>query len=169
MKEQTPIYHHSGSHAYEHGEVKQYRASYQENVACKEMIEQAIAAHYHDNRLNPACVNSVLERFGYERVFYVLANTVQQKEWDGRIAPDNKVWAKAIPVTSDQDGFGGNKNIYFTVDRCNPGLTDLFLTQVRKEYVLKQEGRTSVRASLCKGTRQQDRTEKAKKNKAQER
>ena len=42
MKEQIPLYSYSGEYAYEHGELKQFHASYQANVACKEAIEQAI-------------------------------------------------------------------------------------------------------------------------------
>ena len=71
MKEQIPLYSYSGSYAYEHGELKQFHASYQANVACKEAIEQAISDYYGNNRLDAACVDQVVERFGYERVFYV--------------------------------------------------------------------------------------------------
>ena len=169
MKDTTPIYFHSATYAHEHGELDQYRASHKANIACKEAIEQAIADNYGDNRLNVACVDQVLEQFGYERMLYVLANTVQQKEQDGRISHDNRAWAKTVPVIPAPDGYGGDRNRYFIVDRCNTGLMDLFLTQARKEYALEQGKRPSVRESLNKNTGQQDGMDRTKSRKAQER
>lgn len=139
MKDTTPVYFHSGAYAREHGELDQYRASYKANIACKEAIEQAIADHYRDNRLGPACVRQVLQQFDYDRIFYVLANTVRQKEHDGRISRDNKAWAQAIPVCENKDGFGYDRNVYFVVDRSHTGLMDLFLTQTREDFKMKQE------------------------------
>lgn len=112
MKDTTPIYFHSATYAHEHGELDQYRASHKANIACKEAIEQAIADNYRDNRLGPACVQQVLQQFDPGRIFYVLANTVRQKEHDGRISRDNKAWAQTIPVCEDKDGFGYDRNVY---------------------------------------------------------
>lgn len=169
LRDQTPLYHHTGSYAQEHGELDRYHASYQANIACKEAIEQAIADNYRDNRLNTACVDQVLEQFGYERMLYVLANTVQQKEQDGRISHDNRAWAKTVPVTPALDGPCGDRNRYFIVDKCNAGLMDLFLTQARKAYALEQEKRPSVRESLNKNAGQQAGTDRGKTQRAQER
>ena len=169
MNDTTPIYFHSATYAHEHGELDQYRASYKANIACKEAIEQAIADNYRDNRLGSACVQQVLQQFDYGRIFYVLANTVRQKDWDGRISRDNKAWAKIIPVYENPDGFGYDRNVYFVVDRNHPGLTDLFLTQARREYALAQEKKPSVRDSLNKNAGQQVRAEKPKQHKGQER
>ena len=139
MKDTTPVYFHSGAYAQEHGELDQYRASRKANMACKEAIEQAIADHYRDNRLDSACVRQVLQQFDYERIFYVLANTIRQKEHDGRISRDNKAWAQTIPVCEDKDGFGYDRNVYSVVDRSHTGLMDLFLTQTREDFKMKQE------------------------------
>ena len=139
MKDTTPVYFHSGAYAQEHGELDQYRASRKANMACKEAIEQAIADHYRDNRLDSTCVRQVLQQFDYERIFYVLANTIRQKEHDGRISRDNKAWAQTIPVCEDKDGFGYDRNVYFVVDRSHTGLMDLFLTQTREDFKMKQE------------------------------
>ena len=96
----TPVYPHSAAYASEHGEMAQYNLSYQANSACKEAIEQTISAHYAENRLDTeAAVKDVLEKFGTERVQFILANTIQRKNYDGRISQDNKAWAKTL-----QDG-----------------------------------------------------------------
>ena len=137
------LYFHSATYAHEHGELDQYRASHKANIACKEAIEQAIADNYRDNRLGPACVQQVLQQFDPGRIFYVLANTVRQKEHDGRISRDNKAWAQTIPVCEDKDGFGYDRNVSFVVDRSHPGLMDLFLTQARdiakEDFKMNQE------------------------------
>ena len=95
-----------------------------------------------------------MEEFGYDRMFYVLANTVRQKDWDGRISRDNKAWAKTIPVYENPDGFGQDRNVYFVVDRSHPGLVDLFLTQARLDYTKKHGKKVSIRESMKQNTEQ---------------
>ena len=77
-----PIYPHSAIYAREHDELPAYRASYQANVDCSKAIDAAIREHYRDNRLDPAAVSQVVERFGMERTLLVLAATARYKEWD---------------------------------------------------------------------------------------
>ena len=134
---ETPVYPYPGSYAREHGELEQYRASHKANVACKEAIEAAISEHYHDNRLGKEAALEVIDAFGMDRTLYVLANTVRHKDWDGRISQDNKAWAKTIPVYEDTDAWGDDRNTSFVVDKSHPGLTDIFLNQVRREQLLR--------------------------------
>ena len=152
MKDTTQLYIYPASYVREHGELEQYRASYKANIACKEAIEQAIADHYRDNRLGTEAVHQVLEQFGYDRMFYVLAGTVRQKDWDGRISRDNKAWAKTIPVYENPDGFGQDRNVYFVVDRSHPGLVDLFLTQARLGYTKEHGKKVSIREGIKQST-----------------
>jgi hypothetical protein len=133
-----PVYRYPAAYAREHDELEQYRASYKASVACKMAIEAVITDHYHDNSLGHEAVKAVVEQFGYERTLYVLANTVRQKNWDGRISHDNKDWARTIPVHEDVDGFGTDRNVNFVVDAVHPGLTDIFTKQARREYLLTQ-------------------------------
>ena len=133
-----PLYPHPAEYAQEHGELEAYRASHKENVACKEAIEAAINEHYGNNRLGDAAAKQVIGRFGFDRTLYVLANTVRQEAWDGRISRENKEWARTVPVVADQDAWGKNRNIWFSVCAVNPGLTDIFIDQVRHEYLLTQ-------------------------------
>ena len=116
------------------------RAEYQENVECKLAIEQAIARHYDGSRLDSMAARAVVEKFGAERVLYVLAGTLQQNEWDGRFSQDNKAWAetaKADPLFAHRRDFSV---------QSHPGLVDLFLTQVRRET--EKPPRVSVREQL---------------------
>lgn len=132
------MYPYPASYAHEHGELEQYRASHKANIACRDAIDTAIADHYRDNRLGNGAVKQVVEQFGYDRTLYVLANTVRQKDWDGRISRDNKEWAKTIPVYEDKDSWSGDRRCEFVMDRAHTGLMDLFTTQTRREYLLTQ-------------------------------
>ena len=134
----TPVYKYPAAYARGNNELEQYRASYKANVACKNAIETAIRDNYSDNCLGKEAVKQVADQFGYERMFYVLANTVQRKDFDGRISRDNKDWAKTIHVFEDKNYFGEDRRSSFEVDSCNPGLTDIFINQARREYLLTQ-------------------------------
>lgn len=148
MMKDVPVYKYPASHAQEHDELIVYRASNKANMACKEAIEAAIRDHYRDNCLGSDAVKQVVEQFGYDRVFHVLAVTVRQKDWDGRISQDNKAWAKTVPVFENPDAWGTDRNCYLVVN-SHPGLTDLFLSQARKTHAQEQQ-KSSVRDKLKK-------------------
>lgn len=133
---QLPVYRYPADYAYENGELEQYRASHKANIACRDAIDTAITDYYRENRLGDGAVKQVVEQFGYDRTLYVLANTVRQKDLDGRISRDNKTWGKTIPVYEDMDKWGGDRCREFVVDKTHPGLFDLFTTQARHEYLL---------------------------------
>ena len=104
---QIPVYLQSAAYAVEHGELAEYRASTDANIACKDALETALHTHYKDNVLDTdSAVRETLAQFGAQRVQTILAMTVQRKEWDGRISPANKAWARTIPVPAmgQQDG-----------------------------------------------------------------
>ena len=143
---EIPLYTQSGTYAREHGELEQYRASNEANMACKQAIEDAIRDHYSGYSLDgKAAVTEVENAFGVERTMYILANTVQQKKHDGRISPSNKDWAKSIPIQKNPDAWGEDRNVYLIVN-SHPGLTDLFVSAFRKECCQQQE--KSVKPSV---------------------
>ena len=132
----VPVYHEVANYAFEAGELDTYRASMKANIACRDSIEEVINQHYHDNRLESGAAKEVLEEFGAERVQYILANTVQQKDWDGRFSTENKEWAKTVEVCREN-------SMRFMVDRAHPGLTDLFINEVRNEIREMQKEKAS--------------------------
>lgn len=130
---EAPIYRETANYAYEAGEMEAYRASLAANEECRRAIEAAISSNYGDNRLDAdAAVKSVLEQFSPERVRYVLANTIQQKDFDGRIPQPLKEWAKNVEVCSENAS-------RFLVDKCNPGLTALFVDAFRQQTEPQKE------------------------------
>ena len=127
-KSQVPVYRYSGAYA----------------------IEQAIAAHYSNNSLGKDVAAEVIEQFGAERVAYVLANTIRQMDWDGRISPDNKAWAKSVLIYENKDPWGMDRNMDFMVTRSHPGLIDLVSSQVRRLAKEQDKDRPSVMEQLRK-------------------
>ncbi len=109
-------------------DIKLWRDSYRENIRCKEAIEQAIRRDFDGMCLAEGCVESVLEQFGYKRVEFVLANTVQWKDWDGRFSLSNKEWAQSVYVPPDKDHNGS-----FCVD-SHSAVLDGFISEYRKQY-----------------------------------
>lgn len=133
-----PVYKYPAAYTRENNELEQYRASHKANIACRDAIDDAIRDNYRNNCLGSDTAKQVIAEFGFDRTLYVLANTVREKDWDGRIDRKNKDWARTIPVFDDENGFGDNRNLEFIVDRAHPGLVDLFINQARREYLLTQ-------------------------------
>lgn len=127
---EIPLYRYSGTYAEQSGELDLYRASMRANIACKEAIENAINNGYHNNCLDDNVAEAVVAQFGISRVKYVLANTVQKEDWDARYSTANKEWANAISFVPDFY-WGEDVHRRFIVGKCHPGLTNIFINQVR--------------------------------------
>ena len=126
MAEKT-LYRWSLSEAQKLGEVDLWRESYKENCTCARAIEDFIASHYSENTLNTDGIEELIDRFGFNRLNWVLANTIQRKEADGRIREENKAWARSTYIPNDDIRW------HYEVD-SHAGLTDLFTNRVRKEW-----------------------------------
>ena len=139
IPEKSAIYRRSVVYAREHGELDEYRASMRENVSCKKEIEQAIRKNFDGMHLNPEAVMSILDQYGAERTAYVLANTIQQKSWDGRFSGSNKEWAQSVSVAEDRNTAGEDRRSAFVVE-SHPavldGFTDLFRKELRERGLL---------------------------------
>lgn len=90
MGEHKSVYLWSLQEAQKLNEVDLWRESYKENCTCARAIEQCIDENYADNRLNTDAAKGIIDRFGFNRVNWVLANTIQRKDFDGRISHANK-------------------------------------------------------------------------------
>ena len=139
-----PIYPHSAAYAREHGELDQYRESRVANIGCKKMIEDSIRSHFDGWSLASDVTKETFEKYGRQRVLYVLANTIQCKDWDQRFSPENRRWAQSQSVVDDTNALGENRNYDFCVE-AHPGLVNLFVIQARKDPVIEKP---SVREQL---------------------
>ena len=125
MSEHTPLYIWSLDYAERSNERGLWRESYKENCDCARAIEKAIHNAYdYQTYCLADCAKPIIEQYGFDRVNWVLANTVQQKMHDGRFSPDNKVWAQQYYIPQDEMCW------HFCVE-AQPGLTNLFLNESR--------------------------------------
>ena len=111
-------YLYRGSHAgaVRYGEEDQYDASFRENVVCARAIEQAIRDHWDEasGELAEGCAQSVLERYGFKRVNFVLANSLQELKKSGcghLVSEETYQWGQDTFVPQD-----GEYNRYYRVD-----------------------------------------------------
>ena len=99
---ETYLYPYSAEEACRRGEQSLWRASYLENIDCKDAIQKAVRQHYDGDHLDKKCLTEVIQEFGYKRTAWVLANTVQQLEWGGQYSSENKAWASQIYIPPDK-------------------------------------------------------------------
>ncbi len=138
---QYPLYDKSFSEAREREEITAFRLSSRADNMCKTAIEAAIGDSYSNNKLDPEGAKKVVEMYGAERVEKILALTVIVKDWDKRISPENKAWAKTVRPNDVKEKI----DLTLVVDGVNPGLTDIFIKQVKK---LEDERKPSVLKKL---------------------
>ena len=127
MSKYKPLYRYTLKNAQEFDEVDQWREGHRENCKCANDITEAINSNYHDNRLDN-CVQPIIEKYGFDRVNWVIANTIREGIEDGRYSVENKKWAKSFDVLSDDQN-----NWHFCVT-AHPGLVDLFANQLRDAW-----------------------------------
>ena len=94
MKDYPYLYRGSLAEARRRNQIDLWQESLRENIRCKDAIEEAIRRDFDGMHLKGDCVRRIIEQYGFKRTAWVLSNTLQQKEWDGRFSPQNKEWAK---------------------------------------------------------------------------
>ena len=142
---QIPVYRQTGMYAREHGELDQFRQSNVANIACRAAIEKAITENFDGMRLRADAAEPVLKAFGSERVMFVLANTVQHKDWDGRFSRENKAWAAAFLIEPDVV-MGMDRRVQFIVN-SHSAVLDGFIRMARE--AAQNQQRRSVRDQLA--------------------
>lgn len=130
MADHTPLYRYSLDEARRNHELDLWRASHKANVACREKIEQTVARNFDGMRLSASTAKELFGECGIDRVNWVLANTVQNAEWDGRYSHDNREWANGFRIPH-----GGEFDFSheFSVN-SHPAVLDGLITQARREY-----------------------------------
>lgn len=127
MAEHKTVYRWSQDYAKKYGELEWWRESYKENCTCARAIEKAINENYKDNRLDTDSAQGIIAEYGWNRVQWVLSNTIQQHADDGRFSPKNKEWAEGFYMPEDD-------NLWHYSVEAHPGLVNMFVDRVRKEW-----------------------------------
>ena len=82
-------------------------------------------------RLKDGFIPELIDKFGMERVQYILATTIRENLGDGRYSLENKGWAENIAVSESQDE---RRNC--CLHRIPPSLTGG--EQLQKVYALQR-------------------------------
>ena len=127
MANRNALYRYSLEDAVYYHEEAFWRESHKNNCDCARAIERSIAEHYDGQRLGKDLAQPLIDQYGFNRVNWVLANTIQQQDSDDRISPESRRWAAAFPIPQEDHSQA------FVV-HAHPGLADLFLQDVRKAW-----------------------------------
>ena len=131
QKEYPPLYVSDLEYAIAHKNADAYLDSRKQNLDCKNAIEEAIRTHFDGYHLAQDAAKGVLERYGEERITYILACTVQHLERDGRFSRDTKEWAaKYLIPKNDNRGIDSNQDYVVT---SHPAVLDGFIGLAREE------------------------------------
>ena len=93
---------------------------------CGSDIEKGISTHFDGMHLNTDFIANLYALYGEERMNYVLANTVQMSDGDGRYSPGNKAWAEEININNAED----DRRTFYV--NSHPAVLDGFITAYRK-------------------------------------
>lgn len=126
------VYPFSADFARSNGDLELWRESHRQNIACKNAIEQIIAKEFDGYRLGKDAADSAIDEFGYDRVNWVLANTLQKHSYDGRFLKDNLDWAKGFFFPDDKAGSIDHHNEFLV--NSHPAVVNGFVDQARRQY-----------------------------------
>ena len=130
MDDHPYVYPYSRAEARRLGEVQKHEDSFQLNVECARAIEQAIREHFNEasEKLENDCAQPVLDQYGFTRVKFVLANSVNEMGLPHLLSGAARSWAAQTFVPPD-----GKYNRYFVADTA-VSLLEAFIQQTREAY-----------------------------------
>ena len=73
------LYTFSRQEAKNLGRLAQWKESHRDNIRCARDIENLIASHTQDGRLEPDCARAALDWWSFHRVQFVLSNPARRR------------------------------------------------------------------------------------------
>lgn len=131
MKDYPYLYRGSLAEARRKNQIDLWQESLRENISCKDAIEEAIRRDFDGMHMRFDCIEPMIRNFGFLRIAWVLANTLQQKNWDGRFSSQNRAWAAQFPVPNE------DRVIQYIVE-SHPAVLNGFVSEYRE--VLQRSG-----------------------------
>ncbi len=133
QKTYPDFYGHTLRYAADHGEVDRYMESHKFDRECKEAVEGTIRQNFDGMHLKHDIVKPLAEKYGAERMAFILANTIQQESWDGRFSRDNKAWASEFYIPENiVHGIDMNRELIVS---SHPAVLDGFIGMFRREVL----------------------------------
>ena len=93
-----PLYKFSFETAKRNDEIKEFRESFQENIRCRDYLDNQVSERFDGFHLPVECLENTVKEFGYDRTMWVIANTILERHGDGRFHRDNKDWARKLNI-----------------------------------------------------------------------
>lgn len=131
-----PVYKGTLEQAMGERDVDAYLDSRKLNLDCKKAIEEAIRENFDGLHLKQDAAKEVVERFGEERMNFVMANTIRELSHDGRFSRQNKDWAEHIEVPENVSQ-GRNLNLDYVIE-SHPAVLDGFIDMARAEIRMQR-------------------------------
>ena len=122
-----PLYRYSAKTARHNGELDDWRESRNENIRCRDFLDKQIGEKFDGMSLPNECVENTVKEFGYDRTLWVIANTIQERNGDGRFHSRNTEWAKRFNIPD------ANRKYEFAL-RSHSCLVDVAADDIRKMY-----------------------------------
>lgn len=127
MERDIGFYPHSHREAEREKELPLWRESYRANIACAVDMEHA-AQEYGDAQLPEDAAKLLLDKWGFKRFNFVLANSLNYLKSSEKISSTNREWARVVYVPPDQ-----THNPYFAV-KADPAVLNGLADQARAAY-----------------------------------
>ena len=100
-----PLYKYSAETAKHDGEIDAWRESRDENIRCRDFLDQQVREKFDGFRLHDECAENAIKEFGYDRTMWVIANTILERKGDGRFGQQNRKWAQSLHVAQDRHNY----------------------------------------------------------------
>jgi hypothetical protein len=133
MSDFKPLYRYSFSEAKDLDEQEQWQESFTENKRCRDFIDDLVKENFDGLKLKGDIPQKVIAEFGFDRTRWVFANHIQYYDYDGRISPQNKVWASEIRIPHPSKEMRDH-NIDLLLNSHNT-LVDYLAGKVQQMYV----------------------------------
>lgn len=122
-----PLYRYSVETAKRDGELDAWRESRNENIRCRDYLDEQIKEKFDGFHLPDECVENAIKEFGYDRTMWVIASTILERKGDGRFSEQNRKWAKSLNIESDRHNYEFALNSHSCI-------VDGLASDVRKMY-----------------------------------
>ncbi len=96
-------------------------------MECAKAIENAIAENFNNNHFQPGCVKPIIEKFGFDRVNFILRYNLKENQHDLRYSEKNRVWGNQAAISDS------NKRSEYLVN-SHPVLLNAFVDEARDEW-----------------------------------
>lgn len=140
------VYRLSLGEAGSRGELDRFWASQSLNSSCRLGMDSAVFSHFKDGTLPPGCLGRILGEYGFDRVEWILANTIRQHRGDGKISKESREWADSFHVPRN-DPIGGSTWLACVMNSPAEAV-EMAACMVRRDHSIQKSRRARRKPSI---------------------